>query len=634
MFKELNLRKLVNLDKKSYNKLVDNFTQILLDDYRGTIRKFTYKKIENQEDLKSPFLKDKICTINCDDEEYECTYGNALSICVIFTTLNKLNNRGISIPDDLNDFIFDTSMPSCFENAMDEIYMSFIDYPEIKNVIFESISQLAKISGYFVSGTINLRDIYMLRKLNPEFEKILKFNVDRNETFSKMISDINENKDKLQEFLTSTDSCFRPMILSGSGFNFKQASQIFNLIGPKPDTFGNIHKHPILTNFLNGLTCRDDFYVNCDNCRKALITNYTAVKSSGYLTRILSMLCLDTKLSDEECCNTNPNNLPSILIRNEFILKKYQHRNMWNPNTNKYEKIGMNKSLIGKTIKVASPMTCSCKDGICKNCYGELYKTISEIKLSDGRTIKANVGLIAALLLTEVLTQMLLSTKHLLEANTKDIDWKGLDKYFDIYANAMSIKDEYSLNSLKIKILELDDDENIIKLSICNNEFECIPLSINKSYFKLNKVNDDFYTIEIEEGIEFNDEESIALFKFTIKNQELSDPLKAINSLLNSSAIQERDIDGNINYMMELLDKVGFKISSEHIEVIMRELIDIPNRSDFETANPKYQFASAKSQVLKSSVIKSLLFERLDDQLLKLNTYNKENNSSLLDFLL
>lgn len=345
------------------------------------------------------------------------------------------------------------------------------------------------------------------------------------------------------------------------------------------------------------------------------------------------MLCLDTKLSDEDQCNTAIDNLPNILIKNEFILKKYENRNMWDGE--KYVKVGNNPDLIGKTIKVASPMTCSCTSGICKNCYGELYKTVSKMTLSDGRTIQTNIGLVAVLLLTEVLTQSLLSTKHLLEAKTDEINWLGLDQFFDIFSDSMMLKEEYNLNTLRV--LDFDDDENIIKLSVGSNVFESpLPLQLNSMY-RLNKNDEDTESVFKVELVNQEDEEDssgIALFNFTIKNKELSDPLNKINTLINSSKIKDRDLDGNINYMMELLDIVGFKISSEHIEVIMRELIKIDNRKDFECNNVEYEFVSAKSKVLQDSITKSLLFERLENQLLNIGTYEKENKDSLLDFLL
>lgn len=342
------------------------------------------------------------------------------------------------------------------------------------------------------------------------------------------------------------------------------------------------------------------------------------------------MLCLDTKLSDTEQCNTNPENLPIINITNKNKLKKYQNRNMWNEKTKKYELIGMNEDLIGKKIRVASPMTCSCKDGICKNCYGKLYKTISTKKLSDGRTIKENIGMIAVLLLTEVLTQMLLSTKHLLEANTEKIDWHGLDKYFEFISNTVLLKDEYTINN--IKILDYSGD-TITKLSINNEVFE-LPLefTVNENKYSLesNEEEDCYYLLNINE----EDEDSSYIFKYTVKNKELSGALSAIQNLLNTNEIKERDISGNINYMLDLLDEVGFSISSEHVEVIMRELILINDRSDFEKETVSYEFVRASEKVLKSSVIKSLLFERLESQLLDPETYNRNNEDSLLDFLL
>lgn len=346
------------------------------------------------------------------------------------------------------------------------------------------------------------------------------------------------------------------------------------------------------------------------------------------------MLCLDTKLSETERCETLPENLPEVYIRNKFILKKYKHRNMWDPEINDYRKIGMDESLIGKTIRVASPMTCSCKDGICKNCYGDLYKTISKIKLPNGKEIRTNIGIVAVLLLTEVLTQMLLSTKHLLEAKTEEIGWNvvGIDKYFDTYQSSLALKDEIPLSS--VKLLNYDEDEEITDLKI-NNKVIKLPIGVRlNNIYEVEQEDNDEYRIKLIDGIDDDDDLDTSLFTFTIKNKELSDPLNKINSLINSNKIKDRDLNGNINYMMELLDIVNFKISSEHVEVIMRELMDINDRSIFEMPNPEYSFVGAKTKVMNDSVTKSLLFERLKPQLLDVETYKKVNKDSLLDFLL
>lgn len=60
------------------------------------------------------------------------------------------------------------------------------------------------------------------------------------------------------------------------------------------------------------------------------------------------------------------------------------------------------KSLIGTTIGLRSPVTCAGKH-ICATCYG---KVLSE------KNRNLNTGLVAVLRLTEPLTQTLLSAKH------------------------------------------------------------------------------------------------------------------------------------------------------------------------------------------------------------------------------
>lgn len=363
-----------------------------------------------------------------------------------------------------------------------------------------------------------------------------------------------------------------------------------------------------------------------------LIVNYTSVKDSGYLTRILSMLCLDTKLSTTcDKCNTPVENYVSIKIKNMITLKRYQHRNMWDEKEKRIRIVGLDEDLIEKTIKVASPITCSCKDGICKTCYGNLYKTITTKILSDGRKITENIGMIAVLLLTERLTQRLLSTKHLLEAQTDKIEWKELTNYFDIISTNIILKDEFDISDI---IIPEHESDSITSLIIKGKEFILpVEFNLNENYYSLERQDEGYYTIILNDT-DNNLEESPYLFNFIVKNKELSRAVNAIKDLLNTNEIKNRDINGNVNYMLDLLEEVGFSISSEHIETILRELVYVNDREEFTKSNPRYEEMRASERVLKSSVIKSLLFERLESQLLNPATYLKNNEDSLLDFLL
>lgn len=268
----------INYSIKEYNKYYNNLLNKLLKNFKSTIRYPIYKE---EELIKSPYLKDAIITVNFKYNSYDMTYGNLLSLLIIFKLLNKLINENQIELDTVEDYIFEPDNPNSFNEVLDILYYDLIDIDNIKELIFDRISELSKISGYFVSGTVNLYDICKLRKNSKEFKDITNFKLDTTLSKAEQISSINKNRSKLEEILKEMDTCYRPLIKSKAGINMKQLSQIINCIGPKPDTFGNIFPDSIESNFVNGLRNRMDFFINADNARKSLITNFVNVKQSG-----------------------------------------------------------------------------------------------------------------------------------------------------------------------------------------------------------------------------------------------------------------------------------------------------------------------------------------------------------------
>lgn len=628
-----NLDEIISLPVKSYNKLVSDIKNEILENFKKTVRGYSYDYIkENYDNIT--YIKDEIVKISCSEgeEEFDLTYGNLLTILTVFKIINFVINDDPENYDYLKeyyiDFLFDASNTSEINQYYDIIYNELIDYDGIKNIIFENLSELTALSSKFVNGTISLYSICKMYSNVEEFRNALNYKVDKySEDIPGMIKAIKKNINVIEDLMVSIDSEYRTMILSGSGFNMKQASQIFNVVGPKPDIFGNIHPIAITSNYLNGLKSVAEYFINADGARKALITNFSAVKESGYLTRILSMLCVDTKLSKVKRCNTKISNLPNITIRDKKVLKMYQNRYFWNEEINDYEMLGYNEEYIGKTFKFASPSTCSCKDGVCQTCYGNLSKTNKE-----------NIGLIAVLLLTEILTQRLLSTKHLLEANSREIEWQeDILRMFDINNNKMYMIDsEIKLKDILITKLNERTGE-IYQITIGKLLIDLpVPIFINGEVYKYEQID-----VDTEEYcISYEGEDDISkinkyLFTFSLKNKELSEPLHAIKDLINTDEITERNIEENINHFIELIEKANIYLSSEHMEIIIRELVFTKDRRTFELDDiPSYEMYRASKKVIKGNVTKAILFERLKEQLLNYETYIRENEDSMLDFLL
>ena len=94
--------------------------------------------------------------------------------------------------------------------------------------------------------------------------------------------------------------------------------------------------------------------------------------------------------------------------------------------------------MIGQTIALRSPVTCAgnaTKTGhICATCYG---RTLSEINKN------VHTGLVAVLMITRVLTQRLLSAKHLLATNTDKVEWgKDFTNAFIVNMDEIYFSDE------------------------------------------------------------------------------------------------------------------------------------------------------------------------------------------------
>ena len=105
------------------------------------------------------------------------------------------------------------------------------------------------------------------------------------------------------------------------------------------------------------------------------------------------------------------------------IHRRFYYLDLNNLNDMRCVNYKTDKWLIGKTIYLRSPITCTCEDGICEACYGDLAYTNSELNF--------NIGAYASAKLNNTLEQNILSTKHLLTTNSDALEFPPeFDKLF------------------------------------------------------------------------------------------------------------------------------------------------------------------------------------------------------------
>jgi hypothetical protein len=307
------------------------------------------------------------------------------------------------------------------------------------------------------------------------------------------------------------------------------------------------------------------------------------------------------------------------------------------------------KNLIGKTIGLRSPVTCAADGHVCRTCYGSELSEINE---------GLNTGLIAVLLLTNPLTQKLLSAKHLLTTNTEKINWNYDEKkpfldYFTINMNSIFIKDpDTDVVVYKVPLEKQDEDEigdYAEKIEIIHQGKKIFTYETPdvKLYYNMNNKNDYYYdeeeNLESEENIKIvklkgsDFEKNEAAFTFMAKNNELTKSLQEILDLIESSEhLEVETFDKLVNKFNNLILENKLNIMSVHAEMISSVLIankETGNKLDFSKKKlDAYEILRVSNTVLNGPLAKSLAFERIPEQFINLKTYEKDGKS-LMDYL-
>lgn len=291
--------------------------------------------------------------------------------------------------------------------------------------------------------------------------------------------------------------------------------------------------------------------------------------------------------------------------------------------------------LIGKTIALRSPVTCAGGKHCCRTCYGKALSAINK---------DLNTGLVAVLLMTNVLTQRLLSAKHLLSTNTDKTDWG--DAFTDAFT--VNMDSIYFTDDIQSEISfaypseeSYDEDMDAYEVS----EFDIkdvdkkvthykspVPLYINQEFIPSKKPDDD-EPVKVTSAMAGTGK---FVFKFTPHNNMLSKSLQNILDIVESKDhLGITNYDDLVNKFSDLLIENGMgSINSVHAEMICSALIVDAKTGkgvdwNKETIDP-YLINRVSKSVLDSPISVSLAFERLSDQLSDLSTYCKDD-SSIMD---
>lgn len=429
-------------------------------------------------------------------------------------------------------------------------------------------------------------------------------------------------------------------------------------IGTKPNGNGGAYPVQINRSFIMGGT-NDfvSFFIDSSNGRIAQILEHSNVKDSGAFARKIKLNNHDTYIHPNPNYVCESRNFIKLTIISEKMLNKIIDK-YYRLSPNGVEKVitEADTHLIGKTIYMRSPMTCESHargEGICHRCYGEFAYAVKDIA----------VGIIAAELLSENITQKFLSAKHLLESFIRALKWcDEFDKYFNVEWNMICIN-ELDKKDMKKFYICIDHSDVLLENENAKDidddcEYNAYTTKIvvyNKETNKktiIKTLEDDimYFTSEFIDVISnHSDDENgkyivpfsklvdIPLFKVKIQNDDLTKTKERLDALLDKKdTTSNMSKDTILQELLETTIEAGMSIMSVHIEVLlsnqMRKKSAEFTSPDWTVENQDdYQMMTLRDALNKNpSITTTLLFGLLKKNLCAPMSF-KKNKAAVAD---
>lgn len=535
----------------------------------------------------------------------------------------------------LSDYDAKHMTPGVQKKYIDTHYMvKYINLEGLSPIVHDAnyfLAQISKRFNRFMGISININTFRDLEKRIPEYGDIMRnFKVDESKQPAEIEREIQEAS-KRQTQLILEDKVFNTLkaIIQPGAVKEKQLSEIQTLIGLKPNEQGQTMTKPINTKYvIEGLNNIFSLYVESVSGRTAAIINKTLMGDAGHMLILVAIMTSSAKLKQTPTDCGGANLLP-IEVTDKNVLKKINMRKYKLAGMKKFKTINCEEddNLIGQTIWMRSPVTCGCKDHVCKECYGDLWYINRDLN---------SAGAYAAFITINPVVQGLLSAKHHQGTNSDMIVFnEGFDKYFMIDSTDIIIKNDiesvesYSL-IIRLEDMEVanDDGEGDIDVSSITGmttkkkrkkSSESDEPTINDddggSVIGLSYFTKKFYvaknygskknqTLECFEDVDHKDlymhqdflsrmtavddpelgkilvlgfediDMSEFVFVIELQNNGVTKPMKETEKLLSNKYHENCDTyEAMVNKMISLLIASGINVQSVHAEMIIRQLI-------------------------------------------------------------
>lgn len=335
------------------------------------------------------------------DQVYDELKKDGVSVSKKYTYSHKIKTKNKTIRMSLGRIWFNLILPDDYK---------LIDEPvtkgAIKNILNDMLNKYSTEVVADVASTLN-KEAFKMQTIQPttftddDFilpDSIRKLKEDRLVGVTdplKFQENLKFIANEYLKYLKKNKSSLYTFIVSGAKGSPIDMAILIVAKGSTVDIEGNIST-PTTNSINDGFTLKE-FYQNANEARSGLYTRSIGSSEPGALSRDIVYANSNIKLGEKDC---KTRNYFEIKI-NDTLAKTLVGR--WYLKGSGLVEIKDPKDVIGKTIKLRSPLYCKSKSGVCQTCFGSGSEKLNT----------RNVGVMAgALINTEGLNSYSMKARH------------------------------------------------------------------------------------------------------------------------------------------------------------------------------------------------------------------------------
>ena len=319
-------------------------------------------------------------------------------------------------------------------------------------------------------------------KINKQYNRGLITNSER---YEKVCESWNNARDEIASELedivkNNRENSLSIMIDSKARGNMSQYNQMAGMRGLMVKPNGETTEVPITSSFLEGASV-SEFFIATHGSRKGVADTALRTADAGYLTRRLVDVVQDVIVKEDDCGSENGviaeafvDRINNTVVESLYdrIIGRYTSKKVINPKTkeviaerNTYITEAIANKIIDAGITkvpIRSVLTCKCKNGVCKKCYGCNLATGQSVEVGEA------VGIMAAQSIGEPGTQLTMKTINSGGVAGADDITQGLPRVTELF-EARNPKGKATISEINGVVEKIEENNGKYDITIKND---------------------------------------------------------------------------------------------------------------------------------------------------------------------